>query len=196
MKSQPTQAQTQEERQGEERRQFMQAIGVGVPSLVAAVGALATSTGLAGSFLASTSAVADEGKKSGTSGKGAAKGKKDSHASHSTHALPSAVSKLALEAADCAVKGELCLSHCIELLSTGDTALGDCAKLTIEMIAICKATATMATVNSKNLKTTAKLAAEICSACAEECKKHAEHHETCKVCMDACLSCAKACLAV
>jgi Cys-rich four helix bundle protein (predicted Tat secretion target) len=186
----------QEQKLGDERRQFIQAIGVGVPSLVAAVGALATSTGLAGSLLVSTSAEADEGKKSGASGKGAPKGRKDSHASHADHALPAAVSKLALEAADCAVKGELCLSHCIELLSTGDTSLGECAKLTVEMVAICKATATMASINSKYLKATAKLAADICNACAEECKKHAEHHATCKVCMEACLSCAKACQAV
>jgi hypothetical protein len=32
-----------------------------------------------------------------------------------------------------------------------------------------------------------------CSRCAEECRKHAEHHRHCGICADACSACERAC---
>ena len=35
--------------------------------------------------------------------------------------------------------------------------------------------------------------ATICADCAEECQRHASHHEHCRVCADACRRCRRAC---
>ena len=35
--------------------------------------------------------------------------------------------------------------------------------------------------------------AAACRACAEECERHADHHEHCRVCAESCRRCERAC---
>ncbi len=88
--------------------------------------------------------------------------------------------------ADCIAAGQACLSHCIRLLSSGDTSMGDCAKAVNDMLAICRASESLAANNSKHLKAIAKLCIDGCTDCSKACTPHAGHHETCKACKEAC----------
>ena len=42
----------------------------------------------------------------------------------------------------------------------------------------------------------AKVALEACTACADACKPHVEHHAECKACYESCMECIKQCQAV
>ena len=43
------------------------------------------------------------------------------------------------------------------------------------------------------LRTAIQACAEACRACGDECDRHAEHHEHCRVCAGACRRCEQAC---
>lgn len=88
--------------------------------------------------------------------------------------------------ADCIAAGKACLSHCIRLLSTGDKSMGDCAKAVNDMLAICKASESLAANNSKHLKALAKICIAGCTDCSKACTPHVGHHDTCKACKEAC----------
>lgn len=99
-------------------------------------------------------------------------------------------------AQDCLTVGQECLTHCIESLSTGDKMMAECAKTVRDTIAACEGLIALAASNSKHLKEYAAVCAKICRDCEAACKKHAQHHDICKRCMEACANCAKACEAV
>lgn len=113
---------------------------------------------------------------------------------HEHHHAP-ANQGLAGAAYTCVNKGEVCLQHCMDYLSKGDTALAACAQSVREMLVLCGALAQAASQNSKHLKSLAKIALDACKACEDECRKHAKQHATCKDCADACADCAKQCKA-
>lgn len=96
-------------------------------------------------------------------------------------------------ASDCIQRGQVCLSHCLDLLSQGEKDMGDCAKSVNQMLAVCTALQQLASQNSKYLPALAKIAVDVCRDCEEACKKHADKHEECKACRDACAACAKEC---
>ncbi len=100
---------------------------------------------------------------------------------------------------DCVQSGEACIRHCVDLLGKGDTSLHGCLQHVLETSAVCTAlerVASYASSPSKTMRAFVAACAQYCRDCAAECKKHAEHHEPCKVCMEACERCAKACEAV
>jgi Cys-rich four helix bundle protein (predicted Tat secretion target) len=99
----------------------------------------------------------------------------------------------AAAAADCLPKGEACLDHCIQLLSTGDTSLAACAAAVRDMLATCRALTTLASAGSKNAKAMARLASDVARDCEAECKKHANMHLPCKACGEACTRLIKEC---
>ena len=114
------------------------------------------------------------------------------HEHHHHHA--SNPNQLLIDAAsDCIQRGQICLSHCLDLLSQGDKEMGDCARSVNQMLAVCTAVQQLASQNSKYLPALAKIAGEACRDCEEVCKKHADIHEECKACRDACATCAKEC---
>ena len=80
----------------------------------------------------------------------------EGHAGHEGHDTAAAGEggdmALVNTVADCIAAGQACLSHCIRLLSTGDKSMGDCAKAVNDMLAICKASESLAANNSKHLK--------------------------------------------
>ncbi len=99
-------------------------------------------------------------------------------------------------AADCVVKGQACLAHCLVLLADGDKAMGGCAKSVNQMLAACGALQNLAAQQSALLPAMAKVALEACQACEKECRQHEKKHAECKACMESCVECAKQCKAV
>jgi hypothetical protein len=61
------------------------------------------------------------------------------------------------------------------------------------MLATCEATLKLAAQDSKHLRAMAALCAQACRDCEAACRVHAEHHVTCKRCMESCGRCAQAC---
>ncbi len=120
------------------------------------------------------------------------------HMNHEAHHHHNAnpYAKLIAAASDCIEKGNLCISHCLELLGDGDKEMAACAKSVQQTLAICSALQKLASQQSSHLGELAKLAAITCKECEDECKKHADKHEECKNCMDACKACRKECEAL
>lgn len=98
-------------------------------------------------------------------------------------------------AADCALKANICLQHCLVLLSQGDKDMAACAKSSSQVAALCAALEQMATAESKFLPQLAKVAMGVCKDCEEECKKTDKHPE-CKACGESCAACYKECKAI
>jgi Cys-rich four helix bundle protein (predicted Tat secretion target) len=93
----------------------------------------------------------------------------------------------------CARDGEICMAHCLESFSAGDTMLADCARSVAQLVPVCTALAQLAALKSPRLAEFAKAAALVCKDCEAQCRKHADHHDFCKDCADSCLACIKAC---
>jgi hypothetical protein len=96
---------------------------------------------------------------------------------------------------DCAQVCIVCADAClgenkIELLK-------QCIRLNQDCADLCAATGKLASrrtgSNEAVLRRTIELCAEICGTCAEECARHADKHEHCRVCADVCRSCHAAC---
>jgi Cys-rich four helix bundle protein (predicted Tat secretion target) len=127
-----------------------------------------------------------------SSGKAFAETMDMSHMHHHHH--PSARNQALLDAAtDCIQRGEICMAHCLRLMATGDTETAECAISVNQMLAVCEALQKLSAAESKYLASQAKVALELCEACAKECKKHADKHEECKACGESCEACAKEC---
>jgi Cys-rich four helix bundle protein (predicted Tat secretion target) len=100
--------------------------------------------------------------------------------------------KLIAVAADCALKANICVQHCIDLMGQGDKDMAACAKSSSQVAAVCTALQQLASAESKHLPQFAKVAMEICKECEEECKK-TEKHPECKACKEACVACYEEC---
>lgn len=115
---------------------------------------------------------------------------------HSQGGAPASHAKLVAAASDCVAKGQVCLAHCIRLLSAGDDSMSDCAKSINQMLAICGALQNLAAQGAALIPAMARVAEQGCSECAEACKPHVRHHAECKACHDACLACIEQCKAL
>jgi Cys-rich four helix bundle protein (predicted Tat secretion target) len=100
-----------------------------------------------------------------------------------TDAPNSALVRTALE---CAGTGELCLHHCFTEFGKGQTMLAQCASRVAEMVPVCQALASLASLESVHLKAYAKVCIDVCQACEDECRKHAKHAAICGQCADSC----------
>jgi Cys-rich four helix bundle protein (predicted Tat secretion target) len=98
---------------------------------------------------------------------------------------------LVAAASDCVSKGEICLSHCLELLGTGDKSMAACSKSVNEMLAVCGALLSLAAQGAPSLSKLASVALDVCKRCETECRKHV--HSQCKDCAAACAACAAEC---
>lgn len=103
--------------------------------------------------------------------------------------------KLIAVAADCAVKANICVQHCILAMGKGEKDLAACAQSSSQVEALCTALEKMAAGESKHLPQLAKLAMDVCKDCEDECKKTDKHPE-CKACGEACAACYKECKAI
>ena len=117
------------------------------------------------------------------------------HEHEHQHSTVSPYDKLIAAAADCTLKANLCLQHCIVLLGKGETDMAACARSASQAAAICTALQQLAFSNARQLPQLAKVAMDICKECEEECKK-TERHPECKACKEACIACYKECQAI
>jgi Cys-rich four helix bundle protein (predicted Tat secretion target) len=126
---------------------------------------------------------------------GKASAQENSHAHH--HMTGSGLNPALIAAAsDCAIKGQICLSHCLDLLAGGEKEMLGCGKAVSETIAVCNALQALAIQGARSLKAMAKLAEDTCLACEKECRKHEDKHKECKDCAESCVACAKECKAL
>lgn len=114
------------------------------------------------------------------------------HAMHDHHAMSSHNDKLIAAAADCVLKANICLQHCLDLLGQGDKSMAACAKSSSQVSAVCAALQQLASAESKHLPKLARAAMDVCKECEEECKK-TEKHPECKACKEACAACYEEC---
>ncbi len=112
------------------------------------------------------------------------------------HASPGAYAALVATASDCVATGQVCLAHCIRLLSEGDDSLSDCAKSLNQMLALCGALQNLAAQGAPLVPRLAAVTLQACNSCAEACEPHVGHHAECKACYDACQACIKQCKTV
>jgi Cys-rich four helix bundle protein (predicted Tat secretion target) len=112
---------------------------------------------------------------------------------HAHHHAQMRYGTLAHAATHCVMAGEACIGHCLELLSQGDKAMGECAKSVEQMLSLCTALRQLATWNSAYVPALAKVALDACTACEQACRKHEKMHDTCKACAESCAACAAEC---
>jgi Cys-rich four helix bundle protein (predicted Tat secretion target) len=103
--------------------------------------------------------------------------------------------------AECVRAGEACIAHCATELAAGNTQMGKCNIASHDMLALCRATLSLASAESALAKRLALVCADGCRVCAQACLEHKEHwahgmHLACKVCYESCLACEKACRAL
>ncbi len=99
---------------------------------------------------------------------------------------------LVATAGDCVSKGQLCLSHCLDMLATGDKSMGACSKTANEMVAVCGAMVSLAAQGAPSLSKLAAVCLDVCRRCEAECRKHVQH-SPCKDCATACAACQVEC---
>lgn len=96
---------------------------------------------------------------------------------------------------DCAQACTACADACLSEESVAQ--LTKCIRTNSDCADICAATAR---VLSRHTGYDANLTAEVlrscvtaCRACADECGRHAEHHDHCRICADVCRQCERMC---
>jgi hypothetical protein len=103
----------------------------------------------------------------------------------------------------------LCIDDCFDCAATctacADADLGEedvrelvrCARLCLDCADLCETTGRIATRQTEPdlglLGATLEACLVACRACAEECERHAAHHEHCRVCAEVCRRCEASC---
>jgi choline dehydrogenase-like flavoprotein len=102
-----------------------------------------------------------------------------------------------------------CIDECFECsvtcTSCADACLGEsdvselvrCVRLNLDCAGVCDATGRVVTRQTEPDVGVVRAAVEACvvacRACAEECDRHAAHHDHCRVCAEVCRRCEQAC---
>jgi Cys-rich four helix bundle protein (predicted Tat secretion target) len=124
----------------------------------------------------------------------------DEHAGHGDHTLAhdEAVHyQPVIDAAlACINRGEVCMDHCFKLLGEGDTSLKNCVRTVSAMLPMCVGLARFAALDAPRLKELARFCIDVCADCETECRKHQDHHASCRACADSCADCITACKAL
>src|SRR6267154_1601380 len=99
------------------------------------------------------------------------------------------------ECLDCAASCTACADACL-----GESELAELrgsVRLNLDCADACEATGRIVTRQTspdlRLIKATVEACAVACLACAEECDRHAAHHEHCRVCATVCRRCKQAC---
>jgi hypothetical protein len=116
------------------------------------------------------------------------------------HPQPTSVDREALLA---------CIAECLDCLASctacADASLSEpdvedllrVVRLCLDCADTCDATARIATRQTVDdgglLRAIVEACSKACAVCAEECERHAAHHEHCRVCAEVCRSCKGAC---
>lgn len=100
-----------------------------------------------------------------------------------------------IEIAGCALTCNVCADACLSEQNVQD--LARCIALNLDCADIC--TTTAAVISRQTGFTTDLIRAQlqackaVCKECGDECRKHAQMHEHCKICSDACHKCMQTC---
>jgi uncharacterized membrane protein len=98
-------------------------------------------------------------------------------------------------AAECLYTCTTCADACLE--EDNPAELRKCIRLNLDCAEICSVTGRLIArpgpQDQSLLNAQLEACATACRACAEECERHADHMEHCRVCAEACRSCADAC---
>lgn len=90
-------------------------------------------------------------------------------------------------------------------LSCADACIGEemvarlkqCIRLNLDCADVCDGTAKLASRRTGSdeslLRDMLEICARACAMCADECAKHADHHEHCRICASDCRDCQQAC---
>ena len=77
------------------------------------------------------------------------------------------------------------------------TDMRRCIRLCLDCADVCNATGRVMSRQTDFLAATAKAQVsscrELCTASAEECERHSQHHEHCRICAETCRRCESAC---
>ena len=99
------------------------------------------------------------------------------------------------ECYDCGQSCISCADACIGEQEV--TRLRQCIRLNLDCADICFAAGAIATrrtgSNEEIIRSTLENCMLACRLCADECQKHAQSHEHCRICAEACRSCEQAC---
>lgn len=99
---------------------------------------------------------------------------------------------LETETLKCIGTGNDCLRHCLSMYKMKDTSMSDCADAAFQLVAVCDALNTLASVNSEHTGHLAKVVAMVCRDCQKECEKF-PNVAVCKACGESCKACAAEC---
>jgi hypothetical protein len=102
-----------------------------------------------------------------------------------------------------------CVDECFDCAATctgcADACLGEetpqelvrCIRLNLDCADVCEATGRVlmrqTAFEPQLARQLLEACAHACRTCADECERHAEHHEHCRVCAEACRRCERAC---
>lgn len=96
---------------------------------------------------------------------------------------------------DCTAICTSCADACLGEETAGE--LVRCIRLNLDCADVCESTGRVLTRQTAFEPTIGRIVLEACAlacrACAEECDRHAEHHEHCRVCAESCRRCEQAC---
>jgi hypothetical protein len=99
---------------------------------------------------------------------------------------------------ECFSCAQSCIS-CADACLTEETVadLRQCIRLNLDCADVCLAAGKLGTRRTGSNERTIVAMLEVCAAacrlCAEECGRHADHHEHCRLCADHCRRCEEAC---
>jgi hypothetical protein len=99
------------------------------------------------------------------------------------------------ECRECAASCTACADACLSEKDMQD--LVRCIRLCLDCADACDATGRIATRQTapavRLIRVIIESCAVACLICAEECQRHAAHHEHCRICEEACRRCKQAC---
>jgi hypothetical protein len=97
----------------------------------------------------------------------------------------------------CAQTCASCADACLAEPTVAD--LRQCIRYNLDCADVCAATASLANrrtgSNEEVIRKMLDACITACRLCAEECGRHAAHHEHCRVCAEECRACEQACQA-
>jgi hypothetical protein len=96
---------------------------------------------------------------------------------------------------DCAQTCSSCADACLGEDMVKD--LAQCVRTCLDCADVCYTTGVIATrrtgSNEQLIATMLETCEEACRICAQECERHADMHEHCRICAEACRRCERAC---
>lgn len=99
------------------------------------------------------------------------------------------------ECYDCAEACVVCADAC--LAEPDVQQLRQCIRFNLDCADVCGTAGALASrrtgSNIEVVRAMLGTCADACRVCAEECERHAQQHQHCKVCAEACRSCERAC---